>query len=112
MNIKILSRLATPLFVIMLTSALFCINGCVVRPARPVEAEVEVSAEPPPPIVETIPAAPDPAFVWIGGAWAWHDHWVWEHGHYARPPHPGAVWAPHRYEVHNGRRVFIRGGWR
>jgi len=85
--------------------------GCVVYPARPV-AEVDVIGDPPALIVEDVTPTPGIGFVWIGGAWVWHDRWVWESGHWGRPPHPGAVWVPHRYVYHNGRHVFIRGGWR
>jgi len=31
---------------------------------------------PPPPQVEVIPAASDPAFLWIGGSWEWRGRWV------------------------------------
>jgi len=75
-------------------------------------AEVDVVGDPPVPIVEDITPAPGIGFVWIEGAWAWHGRWVWEAGHWDRPPHPGAVWVPHRYVVHNGRHIFIRGGWK
>jgi hypothetical protein len=97
-------------------------TGCVVRertvyqqspPPGPVVAsgEVVVTEAPPPPIVETVTVSPGPAFIWIGGSWVWRGHWVWEHGRWGRPPHPGAVWVPHRYAYRNGVHVFIRGGW-
>ena len=101
-----LFKMALPVF-----AALLFAVGCVVYPARPV-TEVDVIGDPPAPIVENVTPSPDIGFVWIGGAWAWHDRWVWEGGHWDRPPHPGAVWVPHRYVYHNGRHVFIRGGWR
>jgi hypothetical protein len=97
------------------------VSGCVVRertvyrqapPPATVGTEVTVTEAPPPPIVETVTVSPGPAFIWIGGVWAWHGHWVWEAGRWARPPHPGAVWVAHRYEYRNGVHVFIRGGWR
>jgi hypothetical protein len=95
-------------------AALIFVVGCVVYPARPVVVgtEVDVAGDPPAAIVENVTPAPGIGFVWIGGAWAWHGRWAWESGHWDRPPHPGAVWVPHRYVVHNGRHVFIRGGWR
>jgi hypothetical protein len=98
--------MALPVF----AASLFAV-GCVVYPVRPV-GEVDVVGDPPEPIVEDVTPAPGLGFVWIGGAWAWHDRWVWEAGRWDRPPHPGAVWVPHRYVVHNGRHVFIQGGWR
>ncbi len=95
-------------------------NGCVVRERAvyrpgppPVSEEVIVTeAPPPPPADEVVVASPGPGFVWIGGAWVWRGHWVWERGHWARPPRPGAVWVPHHYEYRNGVHVFIRGRWR
>jgi hypothetical protein len=94
-------------------------SGCVVRertvyrsaPAA-VGTEVTVTEAPPAPLVETVTIAPGPGFVWVGGGWVWRNHWVWERGHWAHPPRPGAVWVAHRYEYRNGVHVFIRGGWR
>jgi len=98
--------MALPVF----AASLFAV-GCVVYPAGP-GTEVDVVGDPPPLMVENITPSPGIDFVWIGGAWVWRDRWVWEGGHWDRPPHPGAVWVPHRYVYHNGRHVFIRGGWR
>ncbi|HEY4417517.1 MAG TPA: hypothetical protein VGO57_17630 [Verrucomicrobiae bacterium] len=81
--------------------------GCVVYP----DDGVDVYSDPPPLIVETIPPDPGGGVVWVGGEWAWHDHWVWEKGHYDRPPHPGARWVPHQYVHHGGRRTYIHGRW-
>ena len=106
--------------ILLIGVASLLVSGCVVRertvyrqapPQATVGGEVVVTDAPPPPIVETVTIAPGPAFIWIGGNWVWRGHWVWEHGHWARPPHPGAVWVPHRYEYRNGVHVFIRGGW-
>ena len=99
----------------LLTGAALCLSGggCAVytEPAG-VNAGVEVQDDPPPLIVETMPVSPGPDFVWVGGSWVWNGHWVWEHGRWGRPPHAGAMWVANRYEVRNGHRVFIRGGWR
>lgn len=100
--------------------------GCVVReevryrtPPTTVVAqpgipgtEVVVTDAPPTPIVETVTVAPSPGFIWIGGAWVWHAGWVWEPGHWAHPPRPGAVWVPHRYAYRGGRHMIVRGYWR
>ena len=64
-----------------------------------------------PVVVEAAPPSPGLGFVWIGGAWVWNNGWVWESGRWQHPPHPGAVWRPHRYENRDGKHVFIRGGW-
>ena len=87
--------------------------GCAVRVAPPA-AEVEVGGAPPTAQMDVEGPMPGPGYVWIGGVWTWGPggRWVWERGHWDRPPHPGAVWVPHRYEYRNGRHVFVRGGWR
>ena len=90
------------------------VSGCVVHERvvyRNPPQEVVVTEAPPPVVYEAETVAPGPGFIWIGGAWAWHGHWVWEHGRWGRPPHPGAVWRPHHYEYRGGVHVFIRGGW-
>lgn len=105
----------------MILGTSLLVGGCVVHerpvyqvaPTASVSGEVEVSGAPPAAIVETVPVAPDPTFVWIGGVWVWGGGgWHWEHGHWGRPPHPGAVWVPHRYVYRGGRHVWVRGGWR
>lgn len=88
-------------------------GGCTTHePAVYASAEVEVPDDPPPVITETVPVSPAPGYVWVAGAWTWHGRWDWEAGRWQLPPHPGAVWVPHRYENRNGRHVFIAGGWR
>jgi len=103
------------LLLALLTSAsLGLTGGCIVEspaPAGYVSAEINVPSDPPPLLVETIPDSPGDGFFWVAGTWAWHGHWVWESGRWQRPPTPGAVWHPHRFENRNGTRVFIRGGW-
>lgn len=91
----------------------FMISSCAVY-VHPPAGEVVVSDAPPGPQVDVVTASPGPDFVWIGGAWVVGPGggWVWEGGRWERPPHPGAHWVPHSYVVRNGRRVFVRGGWR
>ena len=86
--------------------------GARVVTTETVGSEVVVTEAPPAPIVETITVSPGPGFVWVGGCWGWRNHWVWERGHWDRPPHVGAVWVPHHYSHRGGVHVFIRGGWR
>jgi hypothetical protein len=107
------SSLLRMLSLVWATSLSTC--GCVVYPNAPVAtagAEVDVAGAPPAPLVDEVSLSPGIGFVWIGGAWAWQGRWVWERGHWDRPPHPGAVWVPHRYVYHDGRHRFVRGGWR
>lgn len=97
-------------------------SGCVYRervvyrqppPGAPaIDQEVVVNEAPPPDVVETVTVSPGPGFIWVGGYWGWHGHWVWAPGHWARPPYRGAVWVPHRYVYRNGVHVYVRGGWR
>ena len=47
---------------------------------------------PPPAPVETVVTAPGPNYVWVDGEWIWNGRWVWVGGHWAYPPHPGAIW--------------------
>ncbi len=112
MKNKMLSWVTKPLALAALMSAVALTYGCAVY-TEPAGTEVEVDTDQPAPIVETVPANPGPGYVWIGGAWDYRGHnWVWEHGHYDRPPRAGAVWVPHSYSVRNGKRVFVHGGWR
>jgi hypothetical protein len=97
---------------LLICATSFFVIGCVVYPGTPVGTEVDVVGDPPAPMVEGVSPAPGIGFVWIGGNWAWEGRWVWERGHWDRPPHPGAIWVPHRYVNRDGRHIFVRGGWR
>jgi hypothetical protein len=106
---------------IILSACSILAAGCAVEATGPGGA-VAVSTDPgvlyadsaPPPIVdETVPIAPAPDYVWIGGGWVWGgNRWAWERGRWGRPPHPGARWVPHHYAYRNGHHTFVRGGWR
>jgi hypothetical protein len=111
--------------VLVIGGASLLASGCVTReevryrhgpPPVVVEGsgpgEVVVSDAPPAPIVETAIPAPDPGFVWVGGVWVWQGGWVWNPGHWARPPHPGAIWFEPHYVRRGGRHVWVRGYWR
>jgi hypothetical protein len=100
-------------------------SGCVVREdvayrppppgvvtAPPPGGEVVVSEAPPAPVVESVTIAPDPTFVWVGGAWFWEGRWVWHPGHWQHPPHAHARWYGPHYEYRGGRHVWVRGYWR
>jgi len=73
---------------------------------------VVVATAPPAPVQEVVTVAPGLGFVWIPGIWGWEGRWVWEGGHWARPPYPGAVWVPHQHVFRNGVHVFVHGTWR
>jgi hypothetical protein len=94
------------------SGALILVAGCAVTSPVGSGGEVEVAEPPPTLIMEKVPPSPGPGYVWIGGAWDWHGHWMWDRGHWDRPPHPGAVWVPHRYVERDGKHVFIHGEWK
>jgi hypothetical protein len=103
----------------LLLAGLLLMTGCAPRerttyqaPASQADTEVVVEQAPPLPEVETMTIAPGPGFVWVPGAWSWRSEWVWDQGHWAHPPQPGAVWVSPRYEARDGKHVFIRGGWK
>jgi hypothetical protein len=55
-------------------------SGCVVA-AHP---GPYVAVPPPPPIVEYVPVAPGPAYIWVQGGWVWHGRaHTWQRGHWA-----------------------------
>jgi hypothetical protein len=67
----------------------------------------------PAPLVERIPIAPGPDYVWIGGYYdAFGDDWVWVPGGYVLRPRPGVVWVAPHYEQHGGEFHYSRGHWR
>lgn len=110
---------------LLLASAGALLGGCVIReyavappppvvvaPAPVVGTEIVATEPAPAPIVEAVTVAPAAGLLWIPGVWVWEGRWIWEGGRWARPPFPGAAWAPHRYVYRNGVHVFVRGGWR
>ena len=43
----------------------------------------------------------------------WDGHrYVWVHGYWAHPPHPGAVWVRHHWEQRGDGWVLVEGHWR
>jgi hypothetical protein len=91
-------------------------------PAEPQEATYEeapddetyIDQPPPAPLVEVVPVAPGPDFVWIGGYWGWdngHHNYQWVRGHYDRPPAPGAAWVGPRYDRAPRGYHFSPGHW-
>jgi len=78
------------------------------------EGEVYVNDAPPPPREEVaVGVAPGPAYVWVGGYWAWHhSNWYWVQGRWAARPRPGAVWVAGRWEARGRGHVWVSGRWR
>jgi len=88
------------------------VRETVVASAPAPGTEIIVREAAPAPRTEVVMVSPGPAYVWVPGYWAWHNRWVWEGGHWALPPRPGAVWVPHRYVFRGGVHVYVHGGWR
>jgi len=94
----------------------FTLGGCVIAPwpaQGPYQSEPGPTAEapPPPPQYEAPPPAPGPAYVWIGGYWAWQlGRHVWIGGRWALPPAGGYVWVPGYWGRH-GPHWRWRGGY-
>ena len=73
---------------------------------------VVVQQAPPPIRYEARPPAPSVDVVWIDGYWNWDNRsYVWESGHYMRPPQAGVVWMAPRYETVGGSVRYTSGGW-
>ena len=93
-------------------------SGCATQapagdsPGAAVGQEIIVPTAPPLPVTEEVTVSPGAGYIWVGGAWNWVGHWVWESGHWARPPRPGMIWVPNQFEYRAGKRVFTRGGWK
>jgi hypothetical protein len=103
--------------------SIFVMAGCapahrervVVRTAPAVvePAPVIVAEPPPPPTTEVITVSPGPEYVWIQGYWGWRgNRWVWERGHWERPPRAHAVWVPGHYYVRDNHHHWVPGHWR
>ncbi len=94
-----------------LVSGSIWLSGCAVYVPAP-SREVVVQSEPPAPLVEVVPVAPGPAFIWIGGFWEWHERWVWTPGRWVERPNPNANWVEPRWERREHDWRFHGGHWR
>lgn len=73
------------------------------------QAYIYVQTAPPAPVYETVPAAPGPGYVWVGGYYQWTGgRYVWVHGHYAH--HAGHWCAGHWRHEHRGW-YWTEGRW-
>ena len=81
--------------------------------AQPAPQYVEVPEAPQPVIVETAPVSPGPDYVWIDGYWHWEGHhYIWNRGHWDRPPSRYHVWVrPSYVRIEHGYR-YTPGHWR
>jgi hypothetical protein len=80
---------------------------------QPTEALIEVPYPPPPPRVETVPAAPRSTAVWIDGEWTWQTRrWAWRPGRWVLSPVEARFtpWTTVRDRL--GTLYFAEGTWR
>src|ERR1700676_538009 len=72
-----------------------------------------VGMAPSAPVVEAVPVAPAPGYVWQLGYWSWNGvQYVWVPGAYVVAPRPGAVWVSGGWIRHGGGWVWRAGHWR
>jgi hypothetical protein len=72
-----------------------------------------VGVAPPAPVVEPVPVAPAPNYVWQPGYWAWNGtQYVWVPGGNVVPPYPGAVWVAGRWVPRGHGWIWVDGHWR
>ena len=61
-------------------------------------AQIVVRIAPPAPIVEVHDRPPHPDWIWQDGYHRWDGHrYIWVHGRWVHPPHPGAAWVAHHW---------------
>jgi hypothetical protein len=75
-------------------------------------ATLWVPVGPPPEQVEIGGAAPGPGFIWVDGWWTWRSRWIWEPGHWARPPHASARWERGHWDRGQRGWRWTEGRWR
>ena len=81
--------------------------------AQPRSEYVIVQEAPPAVIVERRSSPPSGEYIWIDGYWHWNSRqYVWQGGHWARPPHERAVWVAPRYERREQGYRYTPGEWR
>jgi hypothetical protein len=78
----------------------------------PAHAEVVVHTKPPHAVSERPPAPPGPGYMWINGYQQWDgSKFVWQPGHWQKPPREHAIWMGARWEKTPQGYVFIDGWW-
>lgn len=92
---------------------LLCAAGLVFTTAPGIaQVGVVVGVAPPAPVVEPVPAAPAPGYVWQPGYWAWNGaQYVWVPGQYVAAPYVGAVWMPGWWVGRGDGWVWVEGHW-
>jgi hypothetical protein len=72
-----------------------------------------VRVAPPGAVVERVPVAPGPRYVWVPGYYRWDGRgYLWAPGAYVLPPRPRARWVPGRWAHERGGWYWMEGRWR
>jgi hypothetical protein len=93
------------------------LGTAITAPAAPAAAQVYghvgINIGPPPaPVVERVPVAPGPGYVWRGGHWRWNGRrYVWAPGFYARRPYARAAWIRGHWVQTGHGWVYREGHW-
>ena len=84
-----------------------------VAQGQPQPEYVIVREAPPAVIVERRAPQPSVEYIWIDGYWHWNgNQYIWQAGHWDRPPHANYIWVAPRYERHDQGYWYIQGQWR
>jgi len=74
---------------------------------------VVVRQAPPAVIVERRLPPPSAGYMWIDGYWDWNGRqYVWQGGHWTRPPREHVIWVAPRYDRHEQGYRYTPGQWR
>jgi hypothetical protein len=74
---------------------------------------VYVRTPPPPPIRETLIAAPGPGYIWIPGHQAWYGNsYGWVPGRWERRPERRHAWIPGHWVQNRHGWHWVEGHWR
>nr|MBA3542081.1 hypothetical protein [Deltaproteobacteria bacterium] len=83
-------------------------------PESDIVAEQTTTAPKAPPAlqVETRPAPPMRATIWVTGFWQWSGaDWVWVAGSWQAQPEAGTSWRPAQWRARGSVHILIPGGW-
>jgi len=84
--------------------------GCT---ATAVNGRLYIRTGPPPVVVERVPVAPGPGYVWVPGYYRWSGReYVWVGGRYEVPPHARARWVSGHWQHDRHGYYWVDGHWR
>ena len=108
MTTRLVVRAAVLSLLVVVTAVL---SGCYSGTTRVTYYEPVTSEPPPEPMIEVIPYAPGPNYVWQPGYWYWAGNgYVWMPGRYSVAP-TNHVWVRTGYVYSGGRYTYVRGYW-